>query len=211
MSHAFTTSPDQLHALVYRFLAALFLQPPRQQWFMELLQQGLLDDFPVSRHTGDICSGLSLIRSDSLRLAAGDDILAESVVNDYQQLFLGPGHIVAPPWESVHRSEERVLFDVTTLEVREAYRQMGFAIANSSEPDDHIGLELLFIAILLEKAAAGNCTARQAKDAFLRQHILQWVPDFCTHVAEHAATDLYRGVALLTQGVIEADKGTTPC
>jgi len=172
---------------------------------MNLLHQGLLDEFPVPRHTGDIRSGLSLIQADIRRLAKGDDLLAEAHLNDYQRLFLGPGHLLAPPWESVYRSHEHVLFDHTTLEVRKAYRQMGFIVANSEEPDDHIGLELLFVAILSEKSAAGDGAARHARDAFFGQHLLPWVPDFCADVAGHAVTDLYRGLARLTLGILEAN------
>jgi TorA maturation chaperone TorD len=211
MSHAFTSNPEQLHALAYRFLATLFLQPPRQKWFIDLLQQGLLDEFPVPRHTWDIRSGLSLIQADFRRLAEGDDILAEAHLNDYHRLFLGPGHILAPPWESVYRSDEHVLFGHTTLEVREAYRQMGFVVANSEEPDDHIGLELLFVAILSEKSAAGDSASRHARDAFFGQHLLQWVPIFCADVAGHAATNLYRGLAKLTLGILEtSDTSAAP-
>ena len=43
------------------------------------------------------------------------------------------------PWESVHVTGERVLFQRCTLEVREAYRAQGFQAAGyPHEPDDHL-------------------------------------------------------------------------
>lgn len=94
------------------------------------------------------------------------------------------------------------MFDWPPLEVREAYRSMGLAAARSNEPDDHIGLELLFMALLIQREAEGNVAARQARQQFLAEHLSQWAPAFCADVAAHAQTPFYRGVALLTRGLL---------
>jgi TorA maturation chaperone TorD len=186
----------QLKALAYRFLATLYLDQPSPAWLAELARTGVLDEFPLP-----VTDGLDLIRAAAGRLAAGETDGREFRA-DYDQLFIGPGHLPAPPWESVYRTDEHLVFDWPTLEVRAAYRQMGLTVAKPSDPDDHIGLELLFLATLAEREAAGDTGAAEAGQQFLQEHLLQWAPAFCADVVAHAQTDLYRGLGLLTRAVL---------
>ena len=50
--------------------------------------------------------------------AADTGFLAE-LRDEYTRLFVGPDKLVAPPWESVYRGEDAMLFQEVTLEVRE--------------------------------------------------------------------------------------------
>src|SRR5690606_41316242 len=45
--------------------------------------------------------------------------------------------------------------------------------------------------------------AMDAQRAFLKEHVLRWVPTWATHVAQHAQTDFYRGCALMTRGLFQ--------
>src|SRR5690606_33022658 len=127
-------------------------------------------------------------------------------------LFVGTGpHVLAPPWESVYVSTEPLLFQKETLEVRNWYARFGVEARNKAhEPDDHAGLELEFLAHLAglglkaldEGNEAGLQDAMDAQRAFLQEHPLRWMPAWCTHVEEQAATDFYRGCALITRGLL---------
>lgn len=65
--------------------------------------------------------------------AAPSDVLGA----DYHRLFVGPGTMLAPPWESVHPSDEGLTFQDETLQVRQAYAEFGLtAPAVNREPDD---------------------------------------------------------------------------
>lgn len=187
----------QVKALAYRFLATLYLDQPQPAWLADLAREGVLDEFPLP-----VTDGLDLIRAAADRLSAGQSDGREFVA-DYDQLFVGPGHLPAPPWESVYRTEERLVFDWPTLEVRAEYRRMGLAVTKPSDPDDHIGLELLFLATLADREAAGDSAAAEAAQQFLEAHLLQWAPAFCADVVAHAQTDLYRGLGLLTRAVLD--------
>lgn len=188
-----------LRALAYRFLATLYLEWPKPEWLAGLHADGLFEEFPVPLANEAMSRGLNLITMAS-REPDGPALKA-----DYQQLFIGPGHLPAPPWESVYRSDERIIFDWPTLEVREEYRKMGLAVTRTNEPDDHMGLELLFMALLAERQAGGDEGAAAAQNAFLKEHLLTWAPAFCADVVAHAQTDLYRGLGLLTRGLLEQE------
>ena len=72
-------------------------------------------------------------------LAAGAD--NENLVWEYRRLFVGPGHLPAPPWGSVYTDRECVVFGEATLALRAWMRRVGVARpADVRPPEDHIGL-----------------------------------------------------------------------
>jgi len=135
---------------------------------------------------------------------------------DHQRLFFGPENLLACPYESVYLNPEHLTFGAETLEVRRWYGRYGLAAAAvGREPDDHIGLELAFVAHLclqaLDVVDAGEAAgthddaalqvAVRALAEFLGDHLLAWSEEFCDHVVAGAGTDFYRGVGLLTRGL----------
>lgn len=194
-------------SLAYRFLAGIYLQKPDPAWLAGLASEGMLEDFVLPVSNPALEQGLGLMASDCAALAADPHgCQARALDEEYTRLFVGPGSLPAPPWESVYRTEERLLFDWPTLEVRQAYQQVGLAVSRPGEPDDHIGLELLFMALLCERAAAGDEAAAEAQRRFLQEHLLQWAPVFASDLARHARTDLYRGLAHATIGILAMDQ-----
>lgn len=83
--------------------------------------------------------------------------LAREVHLDRSYLFYMIGQSRTSPYESVYRTDDATMFGPTTFEVRERYAECGLAFeGNAKEPDDHLGLELAFLARLLEWAAGGS-------------------------------------------------------
>ena len=141
----------------------------------------------------------------------GDQNYPVELWEDYNRLFIGPGALLAPPWESVYRSK-RLVFGEETLQVRDFYQRFGLEVKNlNKEPDDHIGLEMEFIAYLCQEAIQkiqDNEDAVpyiQATRQFLQEHLAQWVPEFCGDIEEGARTGFFRGLAKFTDGWLEFD------
>ncbi len=108
-------------------------------------------------------------------------------------------------------SDSRLMFQEKTLEVRNWYRRFGLQSEKLySEPDDHIGLELAFLAHLAKLGVQAIDEEDQeqfvalldAQRNFMSEHILRWAPRFCEKVIAGAKTDLYRGMALLIRGAL---------
>lgn len=100
--------------------------------------------------------------------------------------FIGIGTRVAP-WESVYVSPDRLVFQASTLAVRDAYGAAGFVAKNKgSEPDDHIATECDFMAKLATRAMGafdeqdkeGCQSALELSKAFLRDHLVAFIGDF---------------------------------
>ena len=141
----------------------------------------------------------------------GTESAIESLKSDYARLFVGPHKLLAPPWESVYRSEEHLLFEEETLQVRALYRQYGMALpAGCHQPDDHFGLEMYFVAHLCGLAIEALerkqwlmlNELRDALRSFLQDHVMQWADQFLADVGAGATTQYYQGLAQLAAGCL---------
>lgn len=195
----------------YAFTSRLLLAPPDPDLIARLREPGLLAGWPLRDDRS--AEGVRLLL-DGTRAPALD------LGRDFQRLFVGPGHPLAPPYESVHRTADHLVFDEQTAQVREFYRRLGrVAPALNREPDDHLGLELDFLSHLsvraLDAIDAGDVSLLDAllatQQTFLTEHVLCWAGDVTALITEHARTDFYRGTAALVDGVLaEATRTLVP-
>ena len=130
---------------------------------------------------------------------------AEEIRADFVSLFVGLRKTLAPPWESVYVSRERRVFQEPTLAVRRAYLEAGLHHNKMFEaPDDHISLELEFVACLDERLAVALESGSldqvselgRRKQCFVEDHLARWIGMFATDILAHATTEFWKGVAL---------------
>lgn len=147
------------------------------------------------------------------RLADPD--IAEAVENEYMHLFIGPGKLPAPPWESVYRGKQEFLFTDITLEVRDFYRSQGYLPQGYPHvADDSLGLELDFMAKLSQKALelfqAGNLQGALAQlrvqNIFLSSHLLTWVPQFVQRMQKVKVQLLYPRLVEINAAFLQQDQ-----
>jgi putative dimethyl sulfoxide reductase chaperone len=131
---------------------------------------------------------------------------------EYTRLFAGlqEGLGPPPPYESVWR-EDRLIGE-STVAVIAAYKQAGFAdIEPAAGPQDHIAVELKFIALLaLREAEAwrakqpGPAARRQDQQRhFIAQHLAAWAPHWAATLARDSREPLYTAIAGLLQAGLE--------
>ncbi len=213
------TGPDDLtelagHALVLNLLGKLLYEPPTADQLHTLADEAVFDEFPLAIDRPAVADGLAALQQWSRDFVAGRPAADyEAVRSDHMHLFLGPGTVLAAPWESVQVDDEHLLFQTETLQVRSWYRRYGLQVIRlRQEPDDHVGLELAFLSHLAQQAltaqAAGD-TAQltemlAAQRLFLKTHAQRWIPGWSAQVIQHARTEYYRGLAYLTVGVLAA-------
>ncbi|WP_409270340.1 TorD/DmsD family molecular chaperone [Neobacillus sp. SCS-31] len=185
---------------IYHFLLRVFHSPLDQVW---------IDAF---REQGDVC-GLGELGLGGVELKdflKGKPCLNREAV-EFSRLFIGPGTLPAPPWESFYRSREQMLFDDVMYEVREQFHNEDLRfVKENNEPDDHITLELEFMLHLILKGIHAkeeleffNILKKQR--AFLNEHLGQWIGDFGKRLAQSTTSKLYRGAALLAKDFIADD------
>lgn len=209
------TSPDFTdclagQALVLSLLGKLLYEYPEAAWLQSLADEAVFDEIPFGAERPEVAAGLALLQAWT-RANSDGRLALEALRADYTRLFIGPGKIIAPPWESAQVDEERLTFQEETLAVRNWYRRFGLqAVRQYTEPDDHVGLELAFLAHMTQLALAAQAEGNQgrvaellvAERAFLAEHLHKWLPGWCAQVDQHAHTDFWRGLAQVTGGVV---------
>lgn len=198
--------------LLLNMLGRIFYTYPtndERTWLQSLIDQDIFSEAPFAGDKNETKAGLKLLQN-----WAGQGLSDKgfkSLQADYTRLFIGLGEGFAAPWESVYFSEERLVFQQQTLEVRNWYRRFGLEAEKiNREPDDHIGLELLFLSHLAalglqalneqDQARFDECWAAQRD--FTRQHLGAWALTCCELVEANARTDFYKGLATLTRGAL---------
>lgn len=125
---------------------------------------------------------------------------------EFNRLFVGPGRLAAPPYESVWRTDDRLLLQASTETVRSFYRDHGVQ-TTQVEPADHLALELEFYALLQQRTLEGHEAHRHlwAQHRFLTEHLATWVPALCQAVERGSVSPFYRNLAAVTRRILAAE------
>ena len=136
---------------------------------------------------------------------------ALTIRRDHSRLYGRAAAAKVSPYESVHRGRDGLVFDDETLVVRAAYRALSLhAPRLNREPDDHIGLELNFMAQTCDKALEALDADRPSEatqyiavgSRFFEKHLSQWAPRMLESAAVAAETHFMKGVCCLTLGAL---------
>ena len=135
-------------------------------------------------------------------LAAREDRagLLDAARDEYTRLFVGPGALPAPTWESPYLSREMALFQEGTLEVRAVYRAHGLQPKRVQRvPDDHVALLCAYLAQRASVALAAFHTGDWAalsvelRDelSFVEGHMTTWLAAFAKSLRVSSTAVLY--------------------
>ena len=137
---------------------------------------------------------------------------------DYSRIFLGSGVLngnAAYPYESVYTSTHGLIMQDARDEVLAIYRSQCVDKDEAwKDPEDHIALELEFMAVLSRRCAealAGedDNAARalvQTQYRFLADHLLRWAPNFLGDVPKYASVDFYPAFSALTRAWLDDER-----
>lgn len=199
------------HYLLFGLLGKLFYSMPDADLIRSLVQDGVFEETPSAADQPTVISGLSTLQEWSRDYAEEPHELLADIQADYTRLFVVTERLPVTPWESVYYNDERLLFQSSTVDVRHWYARYGLEpVKGRREPEDHIGLELAFVAHLARRALlaleAGNDENFQdllsAERAFCEKHLMVWAPLWCDQMVEYARTPFYRGLALVLRGAL---------
>lgn len=124
--------------------------------------------------------------------AADFDLLAA----DYAAIYL-TGAYGASPCESVWLDDDHLSCQAPMFALRGIYAAVGLAATDwRRRPDDHLVLQLLYIAHALRRVAGADELRRLA--AMMDEHLLRWLPDFAARVAARAETPFFAVLGRLT-------------
>lgn len=194
MDNAMDIVSAKERAQQYRFLASVYLTPPTGPLIDELRKLGVADE--------------------------GADL--ETMVQEYNDLFVVPLGRYTTPYEAIYRDEREVagqkvrglMMGPSTVDVINQYKSAGARLAaGTGEIPDHIGVELAFMGFLCERedearrdgdtAGIGDLLGRQHR--FLRQHLCTWVSLLAGKIRENGRLCIYKKLATLTEESVKDD------
>lgn len=200
---------DRIRALsnAHRLLANLFNSPLSEGQRTAIAAIDLPDDdFIMSDPCS--CEGLREMKEACTAGKAGTSLL--NLSNDFNKLFVGPGHLKAAPWSSVYLGRFGLVHGESEFQVREHFRKNGYAVPDDlAEPWDHVAFEEQFIANALSNLADSKEkeipeeTVRwsEATRDMCENHCKAWYPQFAENVIKSDRCGFYRGCAKLLIGV----------
>jgi len=124
---------------------------------------------------------------------------APALLTEYERLFVGPGPVPCPPYESYWRVDvpaylRHSLMGPCIAGLLELYGRLGIAVDPSEgELPDHIAVELEALGFALS-LPDDEGVANQLVTA----HLSVWVSQFCASVTQAAKLAFYRDLAVMT-------------
>lgn len=186
------------------FAGTMITYDPSKECINDFWSEGILKGLPVSS------TNPMFIKAAAQLHQSVDDQTSNIVMmqEDYLSLFSGKTNPLAPPLESVYKNNN-IGFNKQSSEVMEFYNSYGWKSKfKGSIPDDHLGVELLFLTLMIEKYLElddeiCNPEMRNEIRRFIDKHLLSWVPSWNQNVQKHAITLSYKGIGSLILACIE--------
>lgn len=129
----------------------------------------------------------------------------ETLATDRTYLFraLAPGVGALPPYESYWAATSDA--ESVILALKKNYRHEGLQMSNAThERPDYLGIELAYMAALLEKTE--NTQSKEAQKDFIQNHISTWIPKYVASAKTHAVTDFYKGFLIALESFVAQEK-----
>lgn len=196
---------------LYRFLSRLY----REEVDDYLLNQMKLISFPDESPNFELSEGYKIVKNYIQNFSNN---LLDDLSVDYARIFLGAGiaeTFAAFPYESVYTSSRKIIMQAARDQVKSIYTANGLRKVDDRPEffEDHISLELEFMAFLCNKA---QLILNNEKNSdilacfndqidFLKGHLLNWICGFCNDVEKYANTDFYKGIGKITSGYLKMD------
>lgn len=183
-----------------RLLAFLHSSELNADSLEELRAYPFKQRFAIQPNDPDSLAALEKIESGWAELDQDKTPILDNLAVDFSAIYL-IYRLRASPCESPWCDEDNLQRQEPMFKVRDWYQRFGYEASDWRErPDDHLVLQLQFVAHLLDDPAIAPEEARN----FLSEHLLVWLEPFCSRVAERCATSFYAGLASLTLAQVNA-------
>ena len=150
---------DELQAaqVALSLASQLMYNEPSDQDVTAFLAPGMFQESPFAMEDEAVRSGLAAMDAwcsgAAAAVARGELTVHEAASDlrrDWLNLLMGVGEPKAPSWSGYYLNPSSSLIGESSLQVRRIYKRFGFEMEHKNqEPDDHLGIMLGFIAVLI--------------------------------------------------------------
>ncbi len=190
--------------LLLYFAGSMIMYEPTEECVTDFWSKGILKNLPVSSNNPRFVEAASQLRFS----CENPSICQPMLHDDYDRLFSDKGIMLAPPVKSFYMDESKT--ELTGQEtISDFYNRYGWRFRSKyNMPDDHLGIELIFLTLLTDKLAGfedESCAGEMMKSIrrFIFDHIILWLPEWNRLVQKNAETLCYKGIANMIFAVCE--------
>lgn len=210
------TKVHQFREMFYLFLSRSFSREVDKTFLQSLFQvSNSLQDSLKDVEESSLSQGRELLESFCKEIRGVDEeVVLGDLARHYAFLFLGVGSENVALCESAYRNDRGLLFQNAYFDILEKYKEVGLGKQEDfSEPEDHLSLELAYMAHLSHWSFSSIETGKeeevekyyQYQRNFLKDHLLPWIPRFVRGVSEVSPSTFYKALAYLLEGYIKID------
>jgi TorA maturation chaperone TorD len=209
---------------VFGLLAFAFFDPT-PDFVQQIIDNSFISELngyfkDLTARQPSVMQALDPLKERQAELSGMDaDELLHQIRMEYARLFIGPSHMVVPPYETFYGSKNSqggtlLMVSPTAMAVENAYREAGVNLSSDlREPPDHFATEMEFLYYLCKQesdawAAGKNAMAkkwRRKQLAFLDGHLAKWGCEFCQAVEAQSTHPFYRAVAHFGEAFIQLE------
>jgi TorA maturation chaperone TorD len=186
---------------MYSFLSTVLLDVPPREFLQDLMSGEIV--FPSNPV---IDEGAAILGDLASKFDSVDDF-ETFVKQEFTAVFIGPFSETTSPYQSTYEGDSP--YREVTARIKRRYLEMGYVPQKTSEPADHIGVELAFMAEscreMLENETVRKTEIKKQKE-FLKEELLKWVFRFCESLENNPNAQFYRGIAKILRGFMEIEK-----
>lgn len=209
--------------LMYRFLASVFIEEVDQESLAAMLDMEFPEiDEPEANWEQDLKAGYEMLADvlDQYRGKSEEETkdMLEDLAADYAKTFLAAGDAAgkaAFPYESVYTGTDSQFGGSVQMNLNAEYAAKGYSMKEDMFKimEDHIGLELNYMAELLKEQSEETDEKKADKlskdmKKFFRRHISNWVMLFANDIYKYTDRDFYKAIARITIGFMELEQKT---
>jgi putative dimethyl sulfoxide reductase chaperone len=186
--------------LLLYFAGSMIMYEPNEECIVDFWQQGILTKLPISSSNPNFAKAASQLRDS----CADKSMCLKNMKEDYNRLFNDNGSALAPAYESLYNCELEAGQNVSQF-----YDSYGWVSKYKGKmKDDHLGIELLFLTLLVEKYLVLDdqvCVVEMRGEIrrFIDQHIFPWIRFWNHKMQEQSVTLCYKGISTLIFACVE--------
>lgn len=178
------------------FAGSMIMYEPSEECVTDFWANGVLKNLPVSSSNPNFIKAASQLRESCI----DKHICGKMLHEDYLRLFSTNDTTLAPAYESLYSKKHP---GTLSSDVSEFYNSYGWESKFKGKiKDDHLGVELLFLTLLIDKYLVLDdeaCRGEMKKEIqrFIDQHIMSWVPEWNRLIQTYSNTLCFKGIGTL--------------
>ena len=185
--------------MLFYFTGSMIMHEPSEECIVDFWEKGILKNLPVSSSNPNFVKAASQLR-DSFADRAN---FGKSLHEDFLRLFSWQAQALAPAHESFYKKTIYNSSNYSSSSVTDFYNSYGWESKFKGKiDDDHLGIELLFLTLLIDKYLVLDDEACQREMSleirrFINYHILSWIQEWNKKIQIYANTLSFKGIGNL--------------